>query len=195
MKQQYTVKHDSNLPFISLWHKIFLKQKRQDQYRIHVPTIQLMPQQALPLHVFLHFSHFQCVLMLHRCLVQMRHFFCAQAARRYQPPPQILKQNNPPPKPQILDYQSNVIVWDLLSKKAIFWMSRLVIQSCKNCYSTYFFPTLKMSYVTKMLINTGRNNNVALSYTFCSFLLYESIYEKSIKQWWWNTYVSHFNGF
>lgn len=111
------------------------------------------------------------------------------------PPPQILKQNNPPPKPQILDYQSNVIVWDLLSKKAIFWMSRLVIQSCKNCYSTYFFPTLKMSYVTKMLINTGRNNNVALSYTFCSFLLYESIYEKSIKQWWWNTYVSHFNGF
>lgn len=81
MKQQYTVKHDSNLTLIPLWHKHILKHRRQDQYRMHAPTIQLMPQQALPLHLFLHFSHSQCVLVLPRYLAQMRGFFWVQTAR------------------------------------------------------------------------------------------------------------------
>lgn len=81
MKQQYTVKHDSNLTLIPLCHKHILKQRRQDQYRMLAPTIHLMAQQALPLHLFPHFSHSQYVLVLHRYLVQMRGFFWDQVAR------------------------------------------------------------------------------------------------------------------
>lgn len=43
---KHIVKHDCNLTVIPLWHKHVLKQGREDQYRIHTPTIHLMPQQA-----------------------------------------------------------------------------------------------------------------------------------------------------
>lgn len=60
---------------------------------MHAPTSQLMPQQALPLDLFSHFFHSQCVIMLHRSLVQMESIFLGSGCKMIQK--KTSEQNQP----------------------------------------------------------------------------------------------------